>query len=50
MVIGVVVTTVTVIALARRQLAFRADHAGVLLAGEPDRQESDRSVSFVGDA
>ena len=50
LVFGVVLATVTVIALARRQLAFRADHAGVLLAGEPDRQESDRSVSSLGDA
>jgi len=33
LVIGVVLTTVTVIVLARRQLAFCADHAGVLLAG-----------------
>jgi hypothetical protein len=37
LVIGVVLATVTVIALARRQLAFRADHAGILLPGEPDR-------------
>ena len=37
LVIGVVLAAVTVIALARRQLAFRADHAGILFPGRPDR-------------
>jgi hypothetical protein len=33
-VIGIVVALPAVIALARRQLAFRADHNGILLAGQ----------------
>jgi hypothetical protein len=33
-VIGIVVALPAVIALARRQLAFRADHDGILLAGQ----------------
>jgi hypothetical protein len=37
LVIGVVLTTMTVLALARRQLAFRAHPAGILLPGEPGR-------------
>jgi hypothetical protein len=47
LVIGVVLTTVTVIALARRQLAFRADHAGVLLAGEPDKLTTRRGAGVL---
>ena len=45
--IGVVLATVTVIALARRQLAFRADHAGVLLAGEPGRLTARRGAAVL---
>jgi hypothetical protein len=47
LVIGIVLTTVTVIALARRQVAFRADHAGVLLAGEPDKLTSRRGPGVL---
>jgi hypothetical protein len=36
-VIGIVVALPTVIALARRQLAFRADHNGILLVGQQHR-------------
>jgi hypothetical protein len=47
LVIGVVLTTFTVFALARRQLAFRADHAGVLLAGEPGRLTARRGAAVL---
>jgi hypothetical protein len=47
LVIGVVLTTVTVIALARRQLAFRADPAGILLPGEPGRLTARRGPGVL---
>jgi hypothetical protein len=46
-VIGVVLATLTVIALARCQLAFRADHAGILLPGEPDRLTARRGPGVL---
>jgi hypothetical protein len=39
LVIGVVLTTVTVLALARRQLAFRTDPAGILFPEEPGQAD-----------
>ena len=47
LVIGVVLTTVTVLALARRQLAFRAGPAGILLPGEPDRLTGRRGPAVL---
>jgi hypothetical protein len=47
LVIGVVLATLTVIALARRQLAFRADRAGILLPGEPDRLTGRRGPAVL---
>jgi hypothetical protein len=47
LVIGTVLATLTVIALARRQLAFRAGHAGILLAGEPDRLTARRGPGVL---
>ncbi len=47
LVIGVALATLTVIALARRQLAFRADHAGILLPGEPDRLTARRGTGVL---
>ncbi|MGH3235840.1 MAG: hypothetical protein ACRDOH_21825 [Streptosporangiaceae bacterium] len=45
--IGVVLAVLAVIALARRRLAFRADHAGILLPGEPDRLTSRRGRAVL---
>lgn len=47
LVIGVVLAAVTVIALARRQLAFRADHAGILFPGRPDRLTARRGPAVL---
>jgi hypothetical protein len=46
LVIGVMLVALTVFTLARRQLAFRADHAGILLPGEPDRLTARRGPAM----
>jgi hypothetical protein len=47
LVIGVVLFTLAVIVLARRELAFRADHAGILLGGEPNRLTARRGPAVL---
>ncbi len=47
LVIGVVLVALTVIALARHQLAFRADHTGILLPGQPDRLTARRGAAVL---
>ena len=47
LVIGVVLVALTVIALARHQLAFRADHTGILLPGQSDRLTARRGPAVL---
>ena len=47
LVIGVVLVIPAVMALARRQLAFRADHAGILLGGKHNRLTTRRGPAVL---
>jgi len=47
LVIGVVLAALTVIALTRRQFAFRADPAGILLPGGPGRLTACRGPAVL---
>ena len=47
LVIGVVLVISAVMALARRQLAFRADHAGILLGGKHNRLTTRRGAAVL---
>lgn len=47
LVIGVALVIPAVMALARRQLAFRADHAGILLGGQHNRLTTRRGPAVL---